>query len=63
MPSTTIFTEMTALAERTGALNLGQGFPDEDGNPATVPDAGWAPLVSAPYPDHPSGHLSYGHGS
>ena len=28
---TTIFTEMSALAERTGALNLGQGFPDEDG--------------------------------
>jgi N-succinyldiaminopimelate aminotransferase len=28
---TTIFTEMSALAERTGAINLGQGFPDEDG--------------------------------
>ena len=28
---TTIFTEMTALAERTGAINLGQGFPDVDG--------------------------------
>jgi N-succinyldiaminopimelate aminotransferase len=28
---TTIFTTMTALAERTGAINLGQGFPDEDG--------------------------------
>ena len=27
----TIFAEMTALAMRTGALNLGQGFPDEDG--------------------------------
>jgi N-succinyldiaminopimelate aminotransferase len=26
--SETIFTTMTALAERTGALNLGQGFPD-----------------------------------
>ena len=25
---TTIFTEMTALAVRTGAINLGQGFPD-----------------------------------
>ena len=33
---TTIFTEMTALAERTGAINLGQGFPDEDGPPAIV---------------------------
>jgi N-succinyldiaminopimelate aminotransferase len=30
---TTIFTEMSALAERTGAVNLGQGFPDEDGPP------------------------------
>ncbi len=28
---TTIFTEMTALALRTGAINLGQGFPDTDG--------------------------------
>jgi N-succinyldiaminopimelate aminotransferase len=27
----TIFAEMTALAVRTGALNLGQGFPDTDG--------------------------------
>lgn len=27
----TIFAEMTALAQRTGAANLGQGFPDEDG--------------------------------
>ncbi len=33
---TTIFTEMTALAERTGAINLGQGFPDEDGPSAIV---------------------------
>src|SRR5829696_9519449 len=30
---TTIFTEMSALAARTGAINLGQGFPDEDGPP------------------------------
>jgi N-succinyldiaminopimelate aminotransferase len=30
---TTIFTEMSALAERVGAINLGQGFPDEDGPP------------------------------
>lgn len=27
----TIFAEMSALAVRTGAINLGQGFPDEDG--------------------------------
>lgn len=31
----TIFAEMSALALRTGAVNLGQGFPDEDG-PAEV---------------------------
>lgn len=34
----TIFAEMSALAQRTGAINLGQGFPDEDG-PAEVLDA------------------------
>ncbi|MFJ8768328.1 pyridoxal phosphate-dependent aminotransferase [Streptomyces clavifer] len=28
---TTIFAEMTALAVRTGSINLGQGFPDTDG--------------------------------
>jgi N-succinyldiaminopimelate aminotransferase len=28
---TTIFAEMSALAVRTGAINLGQGFPDTDG--------------------------------
>lgn len=34
----TIFAEMSALAATTGAINLGQGFPDEDG-PAEVLDA------------------------
>jgi N-succinyldiaminopimelate aminotransferase len=33
---TTIFTEMSALAERTGAINLGQGFPDTDGPSAAI---------------------------
>src|SRR5574340_1412834 len=33
--ATTIFAEMSALAARIGAVNLGQGFPDEDG-PATM---------------------------
>ena len=28
---TTIFAEMSALAVATGSINLGQGFPDEDG--------------------------------
>jgi N-succinyldiaminopimelate aminotransferase len=40
---TTIFTEMTALAQRTGAINLGQGFPDTDG-PVEVIDAAIAAL-------------------
>ncbi len=39
----TIFSEMSALAVRTGALNLGQGFPDQDG-PASVVEAAVAAL-------------------
>ena len=35
---TTIFAEMSALAVETGAINLGQGFPDTDG-PTAVLDA------------------------
>ena len=35
VPGTTIFAEMSALAASTGAINLGQGFPDTDG-PAEV---------------------------
>ena len=35
---TTIFAEMSALAVETGAINLGQGFPDTDG-PREVLDA------------------------
>ncbi len=35
---TTIFAEMSALAVETGAINLGQGFPDTDG-PASVAEA------------------------
>ena len=35
---TTIFTEMSALAARMGAINLGQGFPDSDG-PEEIVDA------------------------
>jgi len=33
---TTIFSEMSALAVRTGAINLGQGFPDADGPPEVM---------------------------
>jgi N-succinyldiaminopimelate aminotransferase len=32
----TIFAEMSALAASTGAINLGQGFPDEDGPEAVL---------------------------
>ncbi|MFI8391315.1 pyridoxal phosphate-dependent aminotransferase [Streptomyces sp. NPDC085540] len=35
---TTIFAEMSALATRTGSINLGQGFPDTDG-PAQIAEA------------------------
>ncbi|MEV5277529.1 pyridoxal phosphate-dependent aminotransferase [Streptomyces sp. NPDC051994] len=35
---TTIFAEMSALAQRTGSINLGQGFPDTDG-PEAVREA------------------------
>jgi N-succinyldiaminopimelate aminotransferase len=38
-----IFAEMSALAEQTGAINLGQGFPDTDG-PAVVLDAAVAAI-------------------
>ncbi len=37
-PADTIFAEMSALAASTGAINLGQGFPDTDG-PAEVLEA------------------------
>ncbi|WP_214412907.1 pyridoxal phosphate-dependent aminotransferase [Sphaerisporangium fuscum] len=33
---TTVFAEMTALAVRTGSINLGQGFPDTDGPAAML---------------------------
>ncbi len=32
----TIFSEMSALAVRTGSVNLGQGFPDVDGPPSVI---------------------------
>ncbi|RSS83815.1 pyridoxal phosphate-dependent aminotransferase [Streptomyces sp. WAC06614] len=35
---TTIFAEMSALATRTGSINLGQGFPDTDG-PTEIAEA------------------------
>jgi len=41
----TIFEEMTTLAVKTGAINLGQGFPDEDG-PAEIKAAAQAAIAS-----------------
>ncbi|MEW9869932.1 aminotransferase class I/II-fold pyridoxal phosphate-dependent enzyme [Arthrobacter sp. HS15c] len=41
----TIFEEMTTLALQTGAINLGQGFPDEDG-PAEIRAAAQAAIAA-----------------
>jgi N-succinyldiaminopimelate aminotransferase len=41
--ASTIFAEMSALAVRTGAINLGQGFPDTDG-PASILDGAVAAI-------------------
>ncbi|MEO8297205.1 MAG: pyridoxal phosphate-dependent aminotransferase [Burkholderiales bacterium] len=54
---TTIFTVMSALAQECGAVNLGQGFPDFDGDPRLMQavkdalDAGhnqYAPMAGVP---------------
>ncbi len=55
---TSIFAEMTALATRHGAVNLGQGYPDFDG-PAFVKDAAAEALAAghnqyAPMPGLPA---------
>jgi N-succinyldiaminopimelate aminotransferase len=44
---TTIFTHMSALAVEHGAVNLGQGFPDEDG-PASIREAASRALILGP---------------
>jgi N-succinyldiaminopimelate aminotransferase len=51
---TTVFAEMSALAVATGAVNLGQGFPDTDG-PREVADAAVAAIRSGvnQYPPGP----------
>ncbi|MDR6794159.1 N-succinyldiaminopimelate aminotransferase [Pseudarthrobacter oxydans] len=41
----TIFEEMTTLAVQTGAINLGQGFPDEDG-PLEIREAARAAIAA-----------------
>jgi N-succinyldiaminopimelate aminotransferase len=49
----TIFAEMSALAERTAAINLGQGFPDTDG-PSEVAEAAIA-AIRAGHNQYPPG--------
>jgi N-succinyldiaminopimelate aminotransferase len=49
----TIFAEMSALAERTAAINLGQGFPDTDG-PREVAEAAIA-AIRAGHNQYPPG--------
>ncbi|HWA89966.1 MAG TPA: aminotransferase [Rhizomicrobium sp.] len=44
---TTIFTHMSALAVKHGAVNLGQGFPDEDG-PLAIREAAAKALIDGP---------------
>jgi N-succinyldiaminopimelate aminotransferase len=51
---TTIFAEMSALAVRTGSVNLGQGFPDQDG-PTEVIEAAVAALRGGRN-QYPPGH-------
>ena len=51
--TSTIFAEMTALAARTGAVNLGQGFPDTDGPPSMLEAARAA--ISAGVNQYPPG--------
>ncbi len=50
---TTVFAEMSALADRTGAINLGQGFPDQDG-PREVAEAAVA-AIRAGHNQYPPG--------
>lgn len=49
----TIFAEMSALATATGAINLGQGFPDVDG-PAAIRDAA-RDAIAAGHNQYPPG--------
>jgi N-succinyldiaminopimelate aminotransferase len=50
----TIFAEMSALAVRTGSVNLGQGFPDRSG-PDSVLEAAYA-AMKAGRNQYPPGH-------
>ena len=45
---TSIFAEMSARAVATGAVNLGQGFPDVDGPPSVAQAAATA-IMTGPF--------------
>jgi N-succinyldiaminopimelate aminotransferase len=51
---TTIFAEMSALALTTGAVNLGQGFPDTDG-PREIAEAAAAAILAGQGNQYPPG--------
>ncbi|WP_055591036.1 pyridoxal phosphate-dependent aminotransferase [Streptacidiphilus griseoplanus] len=51
---TTIFAEMSALAVRTGSINLGQGFPDIDG-PSEIAEAAARAVVEGRGNQYPPG--------
>jgi N-succinyldiaminopimelate aminotransferase len=51
---TTIFAEMSALATRTGSVNLGQGFPDTDG-PAELLAAAASAIMDGRHNQYPPG--------
>ncbi|WP_078094748.1 pyridoxal phosphate-dependent aminotransferase [Streptomyces sp. fd1-xmd] len=51
---TTIFAEMSALAARTGSINLGQGFPDTDG-PAQIAEAASRAVLTGQGNQYPPG--------
>src|SRR5260221_13697229 len=50
----TIFAEMSALAEATGSVNLGQGFPDTDG-PSEIAQAAAAAILDGRGNQYPPG--------
>ena len=53
--TTSIFAEMSALAARTGAINLGQGFPDTDG-PDELKAAAIRAITEGRGNQYPPGH-------
>ena len=61
---TTIFEHMSALARETGAINLGQGFPDSNGPPDVVARAAQALVEESnqypPMPGQPALRLAIG---